>query len=413
MAANVLILGAGVTGLGAGLASGFPIYETESVAGGLCASYYKEGYRFEVGGGHWIFGAGPSLQHLLSTYAYMQEYERLASVYFANHSLYVPYPIQNHLSHLGPDLAAEILTEIVSGPKTETRTMLDWLYQTFGDTLTRTFFGRFNKAYTAGLCGRVAPQDSHKSPIDIPLVIQGAFGNTPAVGYNTKFMYPKDGLDILIKHIAQQCNIQYNKRVTKIDTVHKAICFEDGSVYGYKHILSTLPLNQMLDMTGLQLEAKPDPHTSVLVINIGAERGPNCPDDHWLYIPDSKSGFHRVGFYSNVDKSFLPEGSENKVSLYVETAYACKEPMPGNMYQQKVIEELQEWGFIGGVDVISSDWVEVAYTWAWLESTWRQDAIDVLESCDIIQLGRYGRWKFQGISESLREGLVAGAAWKG
>ena len=54
---NTLIIGAGFTGLGASLASGFKIFEAADKLGGICASYRKEGFRFEIGGGHWIFGA--------------------------------------------------------------------------------------------------------------------------------------------------------------------------------------------------------------------------------------------------------------------------------------------------------------------------------------------------------------------
>jgi len=35
-----MILGGGMTGLGAGMASGLPIYETEETPGGIGASYY-------------------------------------------------------------------------------------------------------------------------------------------------------------------------------------------------------------------------------------------------------------------------------------------------------------------------------------------------------------------------------------
>lgn len=42
-----------------------------------------------------------------------------------------------------------------------------------------------------------------------------------------------------------------------------------------------------------------------------------------LYNPDAKSGFHRVGFYSNVDCSFQPKSARQAnegVSIYVERA---------------------------------------------------------------------------------------------
>ena len=77
-------------------------------------------------------------------------------------------------------------------------------------------------------------------------------------------------------------------------------------------------------MSGLMPQDREDPYSSVLVLNIGAVRGNNCPDDHWIYLPESTSGFHRVGFYSNVDRSFLPVSARKKgkhVSIYVERAF--------------------------------------------------------------------------------------------
>lgn len=65
------ILGGGITGLAAGLSSGLPVLEAAPEPGGICSSYYvrpgsdqrlahapsdENAYRFELGGGHWIFG---------------------------------------------------------------------------------------------------------------------------------------------------------------------------------------------------------------------------------------------------------------------------------------------------------------------------------------------------------------------
>jgi len=46
---HFFIIGAGFTGLGAGLTSGFKIFEASDKPGGICASYQKEGFRFEIG----------------------------------------------------------------------------------------------------------------------------------------------------------------------------------------------------------------------------------------------------------------------------------------------------------------------------------------------------------------------------
>jgi protoporphyrinogen oxidase len=154
----------------------------------------------------------------------------------------------------------------------------------------------------------------------------------------------------------------------------------------------------------------PDPYTSVLVLNIGAERGISCPDDHWVYLPKSNSGFHRVGFYSNIEKQFLPTSSnaeKQKVSLYVERAYAggAKPSITEiEKYKTNVIAELQTLGFIGKPDIVDPTWIEVAYTWKNANSRWVEEVIRLLRNRNIYSIGRYGKWRFQGIAQSLLEG---------
>ena len=58
------------------------------------------------------------------------------------------------------------------------------------------------------------------------------------------------------------------------------------------------------------------------------------------------------------------------------------------------------------------NWVDVAYTWAWPGSKWSAQAISALEKHGIYQAGRYGRWTFQGVADSIREGLIAGETFR-
>lgn len=432
-ASETIILGAGVTGLATGFASGHPIFEAKENPGGICASYYikpgdsqvhtvcpedGEAYHFEYGGGHWIFGGDSTVLQFIDSLTPIQSYARRSSVYFHKKDLYVPYAIQNHLGYLGKEIAAQVLSEITSTPKGVPTTMKDWLVQNFGQTLTDLFFGPFHEAYTAGLWTRIAPQDAYKSPVNTSLVVRGAFEKTPPVGYNTKFVYPQEGLNILTQKMAERCDVRYGKKVVQIDIAQKKVLFEDGTGSGYETLISTLPLNQMLEMTGLEVDAEPDPYTSVLVLNIGATKGSKCPNDQWLYNFNTVSGFHRVGFYSHVDSCFLPMSSresEDRVSIYVEKAFSGgHKPTQeaAEEYAQMVVKELQDWGFIQDAEVVHPTWVDVAYTWSWPGSTWKPQALRVLEEREIYPVGRYGRWIFQGIADSLKDGFFVGASFK-
>jgi protoporphyrinogen oxidase len=430
---ETLILGAGMTGLAAGVASGFPVLEARERPGGICTSYYVrpkererldappadgEAYHFELGGGHWIFGGDPVVNQFLGAFATTRRYVRRSGIHFPETGRYVPYPIQNHLSRLDRDVAVRALAEILAATGRPCATQQEWYLDRFGPTLCEHFFNDFNELYTAGLWRQIEPQDSYKSPLDVAQVIRGACGETAAAGYNATFLYPEEGLGHLARALAARGEVRCGKEVTGIDAGARRLKLADGTELAYARLISSLPLPRVMELAGLRVDERPDPFTSVLVLNIGAVKGPRLPEDHWLYVSRTKSGFHRVGAYSNVDPMFLPASARRRgerASLYVERAFpAGARPADAQIGEIscKTVGELQQWGFIGDAEVVDPTWIEVAYTWAWPGSKWRAQALRRLEEHGIHSVGRYGRWAFQGIADSLREGLLIGAAFR-
>jgi protoporphyrinogen oxidase len=427
-----IILGGGVTGLAAGVAGVGDIYEATPHPGGICSSYYMhanstkrhhappkdgEAYRFEIGGGHWIFGGDPSVLRFIKNLTPTESYPRRSSVYLPVENLYAPFPIQNHLRALGEVRAQRAIDEMTN-PSGDQTTMKGWLRRNFGPTLFDLFFDGFNRLYTAGLYDRIAPQDAYKSPVDLALVKQGATADAPAVGYNTQYLYPNEGLGTLAQRMADQCTVHYGKLAVRIDANAREVHFADGTSVGYSRLISTLPLDTMLKLTGLSTPEPADPYTSVLVLNIGAAKGDRCPPDHWVYVPASMSGFHRVGFYSNVSPTFLPmshRSRQDRTSVYVERAYVGgQKPSDDDIraYCDGVVRELQAWHWIGDVEAIDPTWIDSAYTWSWPGSMWKAQAIALLEKNEIFQVGRYARWIFQGIADSIRDGFLVGTSLK-
>ena len=190
----VLVVGGGVTGLAAGIATGAVVLEAEPGPGGLSRSYGAEGYRFERGGGHWIFGGDPEVLALLHACAPLTRHVRRSAVHFVDRDALVPFPIQHHLDALGPDVAAAVAAEAArsSGHAARQR---DWLLEQFGPTLCELFFFPFHERYTAGLYREVVPQDGYKSP--------GVGAAT--TGYNSTFAYPSAGLDVMTRALAARC----------------------------------------------------------------------------------------------------------------------------------------------------------------------------------------------------------------
>lgn len=69
--------------------------------------------------------------------------------------------------------------------------------------------------------------------------------------------------------MASLCDMRYNKRVSQIDVDSKELYLADGSILPYDKLISTLPLNKMMQMTGLHVAAQEDPHTSTRKVSAG------------------------------------------------------------------------------------------------------------------------------------------------
>jgi hypothetical protein len=56
--------------------------------------------------------------------------------------------------------------------------------------------------------------------------------------------------------------------------------------------------------------------------------------------------------------------------------------------------------------------MDLAYTWSWPGSRWPAEALRLLEDNGVYRIGRYGRWRFQGLADSIRDGFVAGSSFR-
>jgi hypothetical protein len=71
-----------------------------------------------------------------------------------------------------------------------------------------------------------------------------------------------------------------------------------------------------------------------------------------------------------------PPGSEGAAAEKVIQELEAKGA--GNAETARVVAELQDWGFIGEVLMVDPTWIDVAYTWSWPGSSWKQQALAAL-----------------------------------
>jgi protoporphyrinogen oxidase len=144
-----------------------------------------------------------------------------------------------------------------------------------------------------------------------------------------------------------------------------------------------------------------------LYLDVALERAPR-KDLHWVYVPEAKYPFYRVGCYTHFSPELAPPGAG---SLYVELA-ARAEPKLDQLLPE-VVEALIELSLIESpadvrfARVRRIDYAYVIFDHAYYEALARIRPF--LEAERIVSTGRYGAWNYSSMEDALQMGR-AGAA---
>jgi protoporphyrinogen oxidase len=420
---RVLIIGGGLAGLSAGyhLAEHDPLlFEKENTIGGLCRSFTQDGFTFDCTG-HLIHLKNTYTKELVSTILpdAFDGHERRAAIY--SKSITTPYPFQANTYGLPPEVVKECVVgfveSMIAGSNGQPRDFRDWVLKTFGAGIAKHFMLPYNEKFwkhdlrtiTADWVSWSIPKPTLEE------VVNGALGLTnKGMGYNPKFIYPRrGGIDCLPQALARSINrVQTNETVEYIDPKKKYVRMRSGLEVTYDVLISTLPLPviyRMLKHTSDAFIAAAEKlrAISILNINVGINR-PNISDQHWIYFPEDQYVFTRVGFPANFSKSVAPEAAS---SIYIEITHRMDEPVNVEEAFERSIMDLRKCGILCDSDrVLTRHVLDIKYAYVIFDAHRQQhlqNLIDYLESRDIFSAGRYGRWDYHSMEDSILSGKAA------
>jgi len=423
---KVVIVGAGLTGLSTAYhleKSGFfdfAIFEQNSTHGGLCRSVEHEGFTFDFTG-HFLHCNDPYFQGLLSTLLPPKtryEIERKSFVY--THNRYIPYPIQNNLGSLPPQVLTECLCGFakrkhwIKNPKN----FYEWALKHFGTGLAKHFFFPYNKKLFSisntkeihhSWTGRFVPKTTIHDIIET-LVTK----KIQSVGYNNCFIYPKRGgiqtfTDSLCRRL--KTPIRTNHRAVSIDQKAKTITFDNGHVEPFETLITTIPLDTLLGIIkepsnhNARVARKNLRCTTVVNFNLGFSPA-QFDDKHWLYIPEKQYSFYRAGFWHNFSKHLARPGCG---SLYGELSY-----LPGTKSEREVrklteqsITQLCTMLGLTNNQVVTQKLLHLPHAYV-IYDEWRERnlsrLLEHLQDRSIHSIGRYGEWKYSSMQEAILDG---------
>jgi protoporphyrinogen oxidase len=290
-----------------------------------------------------------------------------------------------------------------------------WVLQNFGVGFAKHFFFSYQEKIfdypvnklSASWTGRFVPATS------LTEMLRGALeSKTVNVGYNSHFFYPhKGGIYFWLDKLAQQLiNLIHTEHtVSKIDIKNKVIYFANGHSEPYKQLITTLPLDIMLDLVHepsnsmLKKARKNLLCNSVTNFNLGVNKL-GISDKHWIYYPEKQYPFYRVGFWHNFSKHMAPAGHS---SLYGEFSTLNKSPEHAHDLLKNSLAHIKKLFTLSAKDIVIEKIIQVPHAYV-IYNRWRDThlatLLQTLEQTDIYSIGRYGAWKYSSMQEGLLDG---------
>ena len=421
---GILIIGAGLAGLSAAWhlqrkGVDCRVFEKEPEIGGLCRSKKIAGFTFDCDG---------HLLHFRHRYTFrliqgllkgnLIEHQRSAWIYSSGR--YSRYPFQANLHGLPLSVIKDCLLGFLEASKNghsrnrKKLNFLDWITLTFGRGIARHFMVPYNAKFWKVPLGELTCDwlDGFIPVPSLNQIIEGATGDSKMqLGYNARFWYPKrEGIaSVPLAFTRGLKNLYTNAEIIKINLRTKEITLACGSKEKFDRLIFTLPLPEMPNLitefpARIRCLFSRLRWNSIFNLNLGLDKKDELLR-HWVYFPDRKSCFFRVGFSHNFSPSLAPPG---KGSLYTEVSYSKTKPFDKRKIVARIKEDLKKVGILTEKGKICSEDInDIKYAYPVYDKHYHEARGEILKYLmhnDIIPCGRYGSWRYMSMEDVLLNG---------
>jgi UDP-galactopyranose mutase len=455
---GTVIVGAGPTGLSAAyhLGADTVLLERNDRIGGWCRSVDDHGFTFDYAG-HIMFSNDPYVLKLYDVLLGDNLHWQNREAWIYSKQVYTRYPFQGALYGLPP----KVITECIMGAiearygnadanqggacpvkpledccadgtadvanataiaprKREAANFEEFIYRVWGKGIGKHFAIPYNKKlWTVPLTDMETSWLGGRVPLpNLEEIIEGALEPVgKPMGPNARFGYPLRGgfqalMNGFLPHIKGKVGL--NAAAAQVLPREHVVVMLDGSRYRYDHLISTMPLPELVKLIGAQAPeevrqaAKGLKHISIRCVNLGVARE-NITDKHWVYYPE-ETIFHRIFVQGNASPYCNPPGG---FGLTCEISYSPWKPLPvdGQALIDRCIEDCRKVTMLREDDrIITANIVDMPYAYVVYD---HQRAANVqtirswLARYDIVLAGRYSEWEYYNSDHAFVAGKKA------
>lgn len=418
-----LILGAGISGCSA--AQSFKaegaehlILEKNPEPGGQTRSININNFCFDYTG-HFLhlsrFESPAKIPHAHQNDNEWQQLPKNSSVFLENS--YVPAPFQYNLHALNDSSLEECKSSFHNRKQNEKpENLKEFLKSGFGEAICEKFLVPYNEKLLSIDLNEMCPESLNRffpHPIEEKITAGFTKASDPKDAYNGLFWYPKKGgIGKLSAGLAKGLDIKLLSWPEKINLQEHEIITNEGECIVYENLISSIPLKTFCQLTGkgekLDKLSRALSHNKVLCYNILYKQPPPeaLKELQWVYLPENETPIYRVGFFSNICNK---EAYSNLTAMYVETSFNEEEDSSSIPEMNEIIlNDLKKyWGFKREhVDILAANWIDCAYVhFDKKRSGTLSEIFETLDPHNIHLIGRYGRWDYISMEDSIVDGL--------
>lgn len=400
-----LIIGAGVSGISFANFTDhdYAIIEKEEEAGGYCRTIKRNGYVWDYSG-HFFHFQHPNIE------AYVCKNINPDSLIHAKKHTqifykgrYVDFPFQKNIHQLEQEEFIDCLYDLFATKDTGCSTFKEMVYTKLGKSIADKFLIPYNeKLYACDLnsldmnaMGRFFPQANKEE-----IVLNFRAKNDSS--YNSYFTYPRGGaieyINSLLNNIDNR-KLHLNEELQSID-IEQKIATTNKRQIKYDHLVSTLPIVQLLQKCNIKYPVEIFTCNKVLVFNLGFDAKGNDTLNSWIYIPEKEYIFYRIGYYDNIMNT-------EKMSLYVEIGFPENQKLKDDKYYlDRVITDLKKIGIITTQNLVDYETILMDPAYVHIRKESMEEMIKIksmLAKYDIYSIGRYGSWTYCSIEDNIIE----------
>lgn len=415
---KIVILGAGIAGLGAALRARevnaqYEIFEAKDSAGGLLDNFVIDGYRFD-NAVHLSFATEEKVRNIFDQTPYFSHSPD--AVNFETDK-WLKHPVQNNLYPLSATEKVALIESLIQRPESKSADNYEsWLIHQYGNEIAKRYPMRYTRKYWQCNADELSVSwiGNRLRRAKLSEILYGAFtDDTPNDYYAKEMRYPKEGgFKSFIQPLIDKSIINYNYEVIEIDLSGKVIKFSNGMIISYERLINTLPLPLFIDLCGptvpriVKESANKLEATSLDLISIGFNK--SIIKDLWFYIYDEDIYASRAYSPSVKSADNVPEGCS---SLQFEIYNSGKSSQyTVDELKKNVIYAMKKMGIARNEDVVfvhhkRLPWGNVVFKKGMEE--YRDIVREYIFNHQVKSAGRFGEWDYLWSNQSLLSGYNA------